>query len=192
MSYATSKANKELKEILSQYVSKYKVACDLSRENYLKTLSPGARVPEHDKLYTQADRDAFEAECCGLREKASKITEDLCKDLRAKSTEAPSTEAVNTITLLGARKNVTESEIRDLINQYGADCPQAWRAIKDIADSHDIHVIGNHPVDGQLKAIEDVGSSIYHAMSAANATRTASNGFAAFIGMSIDEALPME
>lgn len=192
MSYQTAKANQELKAIYREYVSGYKEACAASRDRFMAKLSPGAKIPDHGKIYDQEGKAEFTAKCSGLRAKAHEVTSGMLKDLRVKATEAPSTEAVNAITVLGMRKKITESEVSDLLGQYGSN-PLCWKSIVDIAEAHDIHSFGEHPVDASIHKLEDIDAKIERNLTTMNAEQgRATEGWIAMAGIDIDCALPVD
>lgn len=186
------KTNKELKSIISQFKDSYRIACDSSRNEYMKTLSAGARVPKEGILYGDERRQEFESMCAGYRDKALALLNKVLSDLHDKMTEAPSTDAVNSITLLGLRKNISQSEIENLLERYG-DNPQAWNTIVSIARDHNLSYFGNHPIEGQISAINDLSRSLERVLSTRSAIDGhATDGFLSMVEMQIDEVFPAE
>lgn len=186
------RTNKELKSILSQFKDSYRIACDSSRNAYMKTLSAGAQVPKEGMIYGEDRRREFESMCAGYRDKALEILNKVGTELREKATEAPSTEAVNSITLLNMRKNITEDEIDNLLTRYG-DNPQAWETIVSIARDHDIHAFNDHPIKRQIEAVDGLARTMERTISAQSANGGhASDGFLAMIEMNIDDVFPIE
>ena len=171
------KTNKELKSIISQFKDSYRIACDSSRNEYIKTLSAGARVPKEGILYGDERRQEFESMCAGYRDKALALLNKVLSDLHDKMTEAPSTDAVNSITLLGLRKHISQSEIENLLERYG-DNPQAWNTIVSIARDHDIHAFNDHPIKRQIEAVDGLARTMERTISAQSANGGhASDGF---------------
>ena len=191
MNYFTNqRINKDLKSLVSQFKDGFRIKCDSSRNAYMKTLSPGAPMPLEGRIYGDGNRQEFESECMGYRNKAREILGDYLGDLKKKATEAPSTDAVNTISLLNMRSNITEREIDDLLTRYG-DNPQAWRAINSIAIDHDIRVFKDHPVYEEISTVEDLGASLDKAISLQSAeSGHASDGYIALVNAQIDGAFP--
>lgn len=186
------KTNKELKSIISQFKDSYRIACDSSRNEYMKTLSAGARVPKEGILYGNERRQEFESMCAGYRDKALALLNKVLSDLHDKMTEAPSTDAVNSITLLGLRKNISQSEIENLLERYG-DNPQAWNTIVSIARDHNISSFGDHPIEGQISDINDLSRSLERVLSTRSAIDGhATDGFLSMVEMQIDEVFPAE
>lgn len=186
------KVNKELKSIISQFKDSYQIACDSSRNAYMKTLPAGARVPKEGILYGDERRQEFESMCAGYRDKALALLNKVLSDLHDKMTEAPSTDAVNSITLLGLRENISQSEIENLLERYG-DNPQAWNTIVSIARDHDIRAFSDHPIEGQISAINDLSRSLERVLSTRSASAGhATDGFLSMVEMQIDEVFPAE
>lgn len=190
--YSNEVVNKELKSLLSQFKDSYKMASESSRNEYMKTLVPGAEIPKTGVIYGDNRVREFESMCDGYRGKMKSIIADVSSDLKDKETEAPSTEAVNSITLLSMRKNVTEDEIDNLLTRYG-DNQQAWRTINSIAKDHNIHVFRDHENEGKLSRVNDLEANLDRALSASSAiSGHASDGYLSMIAMEIDNVFPVE
>lgn len=180
--------SKELKSIVSQFADAYKMTCDRSWNDYVKTLTPGTMLPPKGRIYGEDKRAEFESLCQDYRVRVDKVLDEVLVGLNRKMTEAPSTEAVNTITLLNMRQNVDEIEIGNLLTKYG-DNPQSWKALVDIASAHNIHVWDAHPVEKQIDGIENLRSSLGRVISrtSAEAGHT-SDAYISVVCMDIDNA----
>lgn len=180
-------ARKELKSILSQYRDSYNSMCETSRNSYMKTLPPGAIVPKSGQIYGDEARAEFESLSAGFRERIKNVISNVTDALRDRATESPSNEAVNSITLLKMRNEITRNEVEDLLLKYG-DNPQAWNTIVSIASDHKIY-IDNHPIGQELQAVEDLGYSIDRVMYSGASSKIAGEGLFDMMAMQIDEAL---
>lgn len=190
--YSDERANKELKSIISQFKDSYRIACDSSRDAYMKTLAAGAPIPKEGSLYGETFKNEFESMCSGYRDKARKIVEKKLSELREEVTKAPSTEAVNSITLLNMRNNITEAEIDDLLTRYG-DNVQAWRTIVSIARDHNIYAFRDNDIDERIAAAESLERTLDKALSAQSAIGgRASDGFLSMVELDIDKVFPIE
>ena len=189
--YRASTINKELKELLNTFKDSYRTTCYASRVQYMKTLPAGSQIPKEGVIYGDAEKQQFKLDCKGFRDKANKILSDAHSELKKEATEAPSTEAVNSVALLNMRKDITETEIEDLINRYG-DNPQVWKTIRSIAGENGIRV-SDHPINEQIRNIEGLMHTLNSTLSVASASKGhAGDGFLSMVAMQIDDAFPVE
>ena len=190
--YSNEKANKELKSILSQFKDAYRMACDASHKAYVSSLPTGAQIPRDDVIYGENYKAEFDSMCAGFRKKAHEIMDERLSELREKATEAPSTEAVNSITLLSMRKDIPEKEFENLLVRYG-DNAQAWKTIVSIANAHGIHSFTTPDIDDKIADVESLDKSLDKVLSLKNAIDGyANDGFLAMVGMDIDNVFPTE
>lgn len=192
MNYFTKqRVNKDLKSLTSRFKDGYRITCESSRNAHMRTLSPGSPMPPQGIIYGDNIRKEFESECSGYRVKAREIIDEALQDLKKKETEAPTNEAVNSITLLNLRKEITENEIDDLLTRYGKDNPQAWRAINSIAYDHGIKVFKDHPVYEEIEAVEALGKTLEKTISLSSAeSGHASDGYITLVDEQIDNVFP--
>lgn len=189
--YKSSIINRDLKQILSEYKDEYRIICSTSREKYMQTLPVGSQIPKEGMIYGQEYKQVFDESCKGYQAKAYKILSDAHSELKKEATEAPSTEAVNSLALLNMRKDITETEIEDLINRYG-DNPQVWKTIRSIAGENGIRV-SDHPINEQIRNIEGLMHTLNSTLSVASASKGhAGDGFLSMVAMQIDDAFPVE
>ena len=190
--YRASTINKELKELLNTFKDSYRTTCYASRVQYMKTLPAGSQIPKEGVIYGDAEKQQFDLDCKGFRDKANKILSDAHSELKKEATEAPSTEAVNSITLLNMRKDITETDVDDLLTRYGSN-PQAWKTIKSIANDHDIRGFRDHPIDEQIQNIEGLANTLNKTLSLASASSGhAGDGFLAMVAGQIDQTFPVD
>lgn len=190
--YSNKTVNKELKTIISQFKDSYNMICDSSRAEYMKTLRPGAQIPREGTIYGEESKAEFDSMCSGYREKAREILDGVVSDLKVRLTDAPSAEAVNAISLLNMRKNVTREEVEDLLGRYG-DNPQAWRTIASIASEHGVRGIGESATEEQYRDVLGVRNSLERTLYPSSAMAGhAESGYLSMLGAHIDQVFPAE
>ena len=185
--------NTQIKGIISQFKDAYRTSCEASRNAYMKTLPSGAPIPKEGVIYGDDYKEEFRSMCCGYRARADEIIDGVIARLKKVMTEAPSSEAVNVVSLLKMRNNLSIEEVRDLLDRYG-DNPQTWKAISSIANDHELYV-GNHPIYEEMKDVEGLKRSIDKTLTPLNSNYTNTNtrdGFLSILNMQIDGALPTE
>ncbi len=187
--YESKIANEKIKEQLKRYADSYSRIKEQAKSDYIKSLGPGAIVPKEVALSgTYAEQ--FENIIIDVQNKVNDIIEPFMKKLEEKFVEAPSTDEVNMISLLKVRNNLTKDEVFQIADKYG-EKPQVYRAIQDIAHDHDIYLI-DHPINQQIEDIKSVLKSV-NGFSVYDAERDhATSGYMSFIGMSVDNAFPIE
>lgn len=154
-------ANTKLKEIIIGFSDEYRRTAETSRNDYLKTLPAGARIPVTGKIYQSEKEEAFRDRAKEYRGKADDIFDELLSEVHEAMTKAPTTDAANTISLLSSRSNVTRGEIDHLVETYG-DNYQVYRSIQDIASKNGYripdHYLGRQEAElGSLKhSVENV------------------------------------
>lgn len=191
-SYKLERANKDLKSIVSRFGDSFSTMCETSRNAYMRTLAPGAQIPREGILYGQDARDEFESMCAGYRAEADIILNDLASELKKKTTDAPDTDAVNTISLLKMRGDIAPDEVSDLLDRYGEN-PQAYRAIVAIANEKGLKEfeLAKHPVDEALQNVADLSTTLRRTLSESSASAGhASEGFLDMVSAQIDLAIP--
>ena len=182
--------NQELKDITKKYNECFRIVSEKSRSAYVNTLPPGATIPKGGKIFDQESRAFFEDRCQEFRSAADNLIGSRLSDLKKMATDAPSTEAVNTISLLNMRKNISESEISDLLARYG-DNIQAYNTIVSIAKEHNIHTFSEHGVSVAITKLEDLQRSVDNALTVHNAEEgRATDGFMSMLQMQIDDVIP--
>ncbi len=187
-----SKANAELKAITREYNRMFRTLSEDEYNEKLLALKPGENAPVKGKL-TGARRERMEQKAAECRSKAADILNRELAAVNKKITAAPSTEAVNTITLLNMRdeKTITPELVYTLLDEYG-DNVQSYEAIKDIAKRKGVKGLDgvNHPLREQQANIEALNKSLYKNFSLTHTEQNedrSSEGFEAFIGMTIDQ-----
>lgn len=163
-----ARINKELKGLIADYKRDYEILRQKSEAKYKNSLQPGAVFHAQQGFYYEEDKAEFEQICRGLREKAHALIDGATLELMAQNTAAPSTEAVNVVTLLNARQNVSAEEIDQLMTKYGADCPMVYKALYEKAQSLGYHDFKPHPIAEAAENIEQLNSVIDRGFNAYN------------------------
>lgn len=189
---AAEKLNKELKAISENFRQSYEIARTASENRYKQALPPGAIFHPRNGFYDQESKNRFKADCDTYRQKAHALLDDATKDLMDEYTKAPTTEAVNVITLLATRKDVSADEIDQVMLKYGTDCPQAYKALFEIAQGHGYHDFMRHPVEVQAEAVRDLDRAIDRCFDASAAERSGAKICAAGFDTTVDQTFPVE
>lgn len=190
--YQRQIANRDLKKIIRDYQEGYEKACAASREAYMKTLAPGATVPQAGRIYQQADKEAFKSKCNGYKALANAALDGLVSSLGDAVTSAPSTDAVNAITLLSLQKNATKKDVARLLNTYGNNV-QAYKTIVSIAHERGIDEYPRtHPEEATLDNIEKLRDTLNSTLTLHNAEMGHAGAYMSFVAAEVDEALPID
>ena len=158
--YFLEYGNKRIKELLDYYGSSYKQLKAAAKEQFIKDMMAegmtGARIPDDvplsDELQMQWN-DIVES----IRSEIKGIISLRYDTINKAITDAPSTDALNSIMLLNMRKNVKEEDITALMERYGKN-PQCFYAIRDIAQAHELYWSGSNGIVEQyenLKIFDD-------------------------------------
>ena len=178
--------NKQLKDIFSKYVTDFKAAAERSRIETIKNMPSGSIVPASGKIHGADERARFKDVCATYRDQVREVMEGERKRLRVKTTDAPSVDAVNAISLLKMRKGISEGEILNLIERYG-DNYQAHQALVSIARENGVRGVMDHPLRLQLDGIDQLETSLCREIDIAKAENGhTSPAFQGIVGMTID------
>ena len=156
-----SKTNSELKGITKKYYEEFNSLCERSREHRLKELRPGDPAPEHGKLYGEY-KERFNDKAREYRGAAAAIFDAEKKAINKKINEAPSQEAVNVLSVLKLRDNITAEQINGMIDEYG-DNVMFYEAARDLAKQKGLttgNVFSEHPIREQLARVEAAERSV--------------------------------
>lgn len=175
--------NTELKKIIKDFYSDYNRTAESTKKEYLMTLPIGAKIPDESRIYDAEELERFKERASQKRAKALSIVDEHLTDVREKMTEAPSTDAVSTITLLNSRQNITENEINHLVEAYG-DNYQSYKAIQDIGTKNNIR-IPEHILTKQEESLNNLRHSVDSALTYETASRR-SQGFYDFLAVEVD------
>lgn len=160
-----SKSNSELKKISKKYYEDFNWSCERSREQRLRELQPGDPAPEHGKLYGKY-KEQFNEKAREYRSAAAAIFEAEKKAINKKINEAPSQEAVNVLSVLKLRDNITAEHINSMISEYG-DNVMFYEAARDLASQKGLtteNIISEHPIREQLARVEAAERSVLNSL----------------------------
>lgn len=182
--YTEQQANETLTNILESQVSEFNSLAESSRNELIDALQPGEKLPDKNVIHDQRRQLAFMESSRERRGEARAAVQSVLDEYIKAEAAAPSTEAVNSITLLRGRRHVTEQEINDLMTIYGGNM-QAARAIADIAQEHKIRVTAPNSMRRRAD-IEALGQSIDRALS----EKTVRPGLLSFVKAQLDSIIP--
>ena len=148
----------DLKAINAEFQKECKSAVDRAHHISLSRLQPGQTAPAPGFLTPEIEAE-LRASVAKLSDRAQGILEDALKEVRAAKAEAPSTEAVNSVTMLRGNKHVSEEDIIALADVYG-DNYLTHKALHNIALEHGYHILSTHLADTLEKGLSTL-SDIY-------------------------------
>ena len=184
--------NQQLKDIFSKFTREFQKAQENSRIEELKTMRPGSVVPDSGKIFGDNARAAFKDTCEELRGKVQEVIGMERERVKKEITEAPSVEAVNSISLLNMREDVPKEEIDNLIERYGSNY-QAYQALSSIAKKNGHFWIGDHPLGKRLRDMDELEANICREIDILKAeSGHASPAFESVVGMTIDNVFPAD
>ena len=184
------KANEGIKELLKDYSDSFRIYKQRAREEQLLKLPVGATVvPKDVELYGEY-KDRFNDKVTEIKYKVKDIIDPIREDLVNQTTDAPDTDAINMVSLLTTRKNVSEDDIYNMLDRYGNNY-QVYNAVKDIAIEHEIRV-PDHPIDRELENIDNLLANCNQLSLKGAENGHASAGFMSLMGMSVDDAFPID
>ncbi len=190
--YKAKTLNQELKAIANDFVTQYNIRRDASEKAYKTTLTPGQIFHSKNGFYEDVQRNLFNSEADEFRNKAHAVLDNVALELMDETTKAPTIEALNAITLLANRKDITADEIDMFMTKYGQDCPLAYKALKEIAESHNYHDFADHPLGEQAENVQILANSIDRTFSPGNAEYGNIEVSVAGFCANVDQAFPAE
>ena len=109
-------------------------------------LQPGETLPKVKGIATEKQRAIYKEASMPLINEAMAEIEKIQAHVDAVKGAAPTQEAVNYITMLSLRANITQEDIEVATKIYGENY-NAMRTINDIARQHDLAPVGVSPVE---------------------------------------------
>ena len=191
--YECKEINKKISEAYNHYAMRFKQIKQDHKENYIKSLAPGAMIPNDSVIRLDGEyREEAEKLCSDTqREVLEQLTR--AKELIADEvTAAPTTDAVNIVSLLNLRADLNQEELDAMYTKYG-DNVQIYKALGDIAHKHNLIVNYENRLEEQNERIDNLirnakSISVYGAESNNQVT----DGFCAMRQMEIDATFPTE
>ncbi len=182
-------ANTKLKGIIDDFRKDYNQTAERTREEFMKGLPAGARVPDQGKIYNKDQEQAFRNRAIEYKAQAEAILDDHLKEVHEKMTDAPSSEMTNTIALLSTRGNITNSDIEHLAqrNRENGNNFQVHRALQDLGAKNHV-IVPDHELTQQETALNDLKHSISSALTCETAAGR-SDAFYAFLATQVDQTI---
>lgn len=186
----TSKLKVTLKDLYSQYAQAYKTGCDLAYKKNLSELKPGERTPEKLGLYYDDYKTSFAEKASKLKAEGLEAIKKARSEVKTMKTDAPSTDAMNYISYLRTKKDLTEYDIEDALERYGNNYA-AYNAIKDLGEERKVFFAQESILDPITRGLDNLESNfekfgVYHAERHGGI----SDGYLSFVGLTIDNELP--
>lgn len=150
MKYDITDVKNKLKENYAAFAKEYSAEMEASYSKKVRATQPGQPAPA--KGFTDLEAAAFRKRAAAYRQRAEAIISNVKDQIRADVTAAPSSEAVNYITLLSRRKHVSPYEIQFAAEMYGTNF-SSYSALQEIAAKNKIY-IDNHPTMGALEDVQ--------------------------------------
>lgn len=175
-----------LKKTYHSFVDEYQRSVEASYQKQVAMLRTGEMTPKVKRLVGD-DRTAFEERARYYRTETEKIIKDAEDSIKDVLSEAPSTEAVNYVSMMSMRGDLTQADIDAAIEKYGSNY-SAYSAIASIGRKQPIKLhTAPHEVDRARDFIKLAGP-ICSSMTLEKAENGgATIGRASFYDMSIDQ-----
>lgn len=181
---------KTLSKTYAQFLQEYDAAAKASTLKLMASLAPGQPIPDY-RLQSEEDRYAFMNTTSTYRDKAIAALQKARDDFDAEISVAPSTEAVNAISMLQLLSRPTEAELMAAHAKYG-DNYLAHRALADLAAKHKYYGFPEDNVGELLegfKTMERVISREF-TVTAAEANPWGPEGRAALFDQTLESCFP--
>lgn len=149
-----ARINKELNKLIGEFKTSYEMLRKISEDKYKSTLKPYETFKPREGFYYDTERQLFNTECERFKEKAHALVDKAALEIIAENTKAPSTEAVNVVNLISARKEVSADEIDQLMTKYGHECPMVYKALHEKAVSLGYYDFKPHPINEAAENME--------------------------------------
>lgn len=176
-----------LKKIVDDFADDFTRTAEDSRKEYLQTLGPGSVVPGTGRIYDVKLRGKFVERSSRRAGDAHMAISRRIDEVKRLMTDPPSTEAVNTITLLANRDNLTLQDLEFAAERYG-DNYQAYKTLASIGAKKQIRGLGDHPLDEELSALSAMDRSMARVLTLTEAEARGASlpSFLAFLKLEVD------
>lgn len=152
MAFDIRKLQKEIGELQKEFSVAFNKRAEASRVEKLQSLAPGEMVPASGKIYGEDHRKRFEEQAAEIRHKGFDLIDKARSEINRDISAAPSADAVNALSMLALRSDVSQEEIDALLDSYGSNY-QTYKAIRDVAGKHKRHV-PTHTLDQDMTALD--------------------------------------
>ena len=139
----------QLKDNYRAFAAEYKNDLEASYRKKVANTQPGEPAP--GRGLTDQEIKAFKLRASAYRKSADAIISNVKDQISADVTAAPSSEAVNYISMLSRREHVSPYEIEFARNTYGRNFA-CYAALQEAAAKNG-HYIEDHPTRAALDAI---------------------------------------
>lgn len=185
----TRKLKDEIFKLYDEYLESYLIASDIAYDIKLRSLNAGEAAPKKGGLYYEDNRERFNDKAVDLRNKALNIINKALDEIVKVKTAAPSTDAVNYLTLLKSKTQITEEEINNALTTYGENYA-VCKALMDLASERKIYgVMYNLDVDKIEAGLKNIIPSVER-WSSIDAESGLSQGSVSFAKMMIEQDIP--
>ena len=185
-----AEVNKELKSMLEEFTRSYDILRKKSEDKYKTTLKPGAVFRQQNGFYYEEDRAEFQTICNKLKARAHALIDDLAAEVVNQNTTAPAQEAVNVVSIINARNEVSAEEIDALMTRYGHDCPMVYKALYEKAQSLGYRDFKQHPLVEEAENMAALSKAIDRTFDSRSAENSMVASTAAFT-VTTDAAFPV-
>lgn len=178
----------ELLELLNSTKEEYDRCCEASRNDVMRGLKPYEQAPVTGKLHTDAARARVEETARTARQKAVELLNGEIEKAQLAIAAAPSTDALNTVSLLSITKSKDVRDYEAAYKAYGSN-PQVANALGKIARDNDVNFFVSAPEYDRLEDLQLFRKTVEKALDPFNvANGKLSSGYIAAIGMDMENA----
>lgn len=124
--------NNTLKSLKVKMDSSFTKHAEASRQEHIKELPAGAPLPKANTIYGSEHLAAFREEAEEIRSQAFAAIAEEREKVQKQMADAPSSEAVNAISLMKLRTDLTPDDVSNMLSAYG-DNYSAHKAIVSVA-----------------------------------------------------------
>ena len=185
----TSTLKQKLSELYSKYINVSQQMLDLDYKKKLSELKPGQKAPEQYRFFFPEDREALDEQLGAYREECRALLDDATANVKKLMTDAPSDDAVNYLTVMKLKSDITVNDIENALERYG-DNYTAYNAIKGIAIENEIRGIDEHILDGITRGLDDITAQVNRINAVTVEIKGASRGSASMFDMMLDMSIP--
>ena len=131
-----------------------------SRAEYIKQLPAGSPIPKANTIYGSEHLDAFREEAEEIRSQVFGAIAEEREKLSKEMAAAPSSEAVNAISLMKLRTDLTPDDVNNMLSVYGSNY-SAHKAITSIANSAGVkYDYPTHKLDKTADGLDFIASKV--------------------------------
>jgi len=149
MYFNLDEVKNSLKENYRAFAKEYAHEVEASYNKKVKNTQPGEPAP--GRGLTDLEVKAFKLRASAYRKRADAIIENVKEQISADVTAAPSSEAVNYISMLSRREHVSPYEIEFARNSYGRNFA-CYAVLQETATKQGLY-IEDHPTRAALDAV---------------------------------------